>query len=152
MSRKHNSKGRSTSEGRYTRLMHFMMETPAWASLSPYEKTLYVELAKIYNGTNNGYLGLGVRRAAELCNMSVNKVAACFKVLEARGFIETAEPSAFSRKDRTATEWRLTQWTCNRTNQPGSRAFMKWRPEAGVVQLNDNRSTLAKVAATRKAA
>lgn len=152
MSRKHDNKGRSKTEGRYVRVMHFMMETPAWASLSPYERTLYLEVAKIYNGANNGYLGLGVRRAAELCNMSVNKVAACFKVLEARGFIETAEPSAFSRKDRTATEWRLTQWTCDRTNQPGSRAFLRWRADAPLVQVNDNPSVRSPPAQARKAA
>lgn len=152
MSRKHNSKGRSNSEGQYVRLMHFMMNSPAWMSLSVYERALYVELAKIYNGTNNGYLGLGVRRAAELCNMSVNKAAACFKVLEARGFIETAEPSAFSRKDRTATEWRLTQWSCDRTKQPGSRAFLKWRPDAEVVHLDQKRSPAPRPAAAQKAA
>lgn len=130
MSRKHNSKGRSKGEGRYARIMHFMMETQAWRSLSPYERTLYLELAKIYNGSNNGYLGLGVRRAAELCNMSVNKATACFKILAERGFIEIAQASAFSRKDRTATEWRLTQYACDRTNHAPTSAFQDWRADA----------------------
>ena len=139
MTRKHNSKGRSKGDGRYLRITHFMMDTPAWRSLSPYERALYLEMAKIYNGSNNGYLGLGVRRAAELCNMSVNKATACCRVLVERGFIEIAQPSAFSRKDRTATEWRLTQYACDRTKCASTSAFQHWRPETSLVQGKPSR-------------
>lgn len=129
MARKHNSKGRSKGEGRFTRLMHHMLETPAWRSLPVYERAAYLEIAQLYTGDNNGYLGMGVRYMAERLNVSINKAHGCIQELVARGFIEVTQASAFSRKDRTATEFRLTQFHCDRTHHAGSRAFQNWRPD-----------------------
>lgn len=131
MARKHNSKGRSKAEGRFTRLMHHMLETPAWRTLPVYERAAYVEIAMLYTGDNNGFLAMGVRRLAERLGVSVNKANACIQELVDRGFIEVTQASAFSRKDRTATEFRLTQHGCDRTHQPGSRAFQTWCPFDG---------------------
>lgn len=129
MPRKHSNKGRSEN-GHFVRLTHHMLETPAWRSLPPYERAAYVEIAQLYNGQNNGWLGMGVRRLASRLNVSVNKANACVRVLIDRGFIEVAQVSAFSRKDRTATEFRLTQYRCDRTHQIASRAFQSWKPDA----------------------
>ena len=143
-------KGRSKGDGRFARIMHFMMETPAWRTLPVYERALYLELAKIYDGSNNGRIGLGCRRAAELCNMSVNKANTCFQTLVERGFIEVAAASGFNRKDRQATEWRLTQYRCDRTGAIPSRAFQNWRPDQPKV-ANDEACEPRKAVA-RKAA
>lgn len=129
MSRGHDNKGRSSKDGRHLRITHFMMGKPAWKSLSPYDKAVYLEILALYNGSNNGFIGLGVRAAAERAGMSPNKANACLWTLQERGFIEPAQASAFSRKDRTATEWRLTHVSCDRTHQRPSNAFAKWTPD-----------------------
>lgn len=127
MARKHNNKGRSKGDGGFIRLMHHMVETPAWRSLPVYERAAYVEIAQLYNGSNNGYLGMGVRRLADRLNVSPNKAAWCIQTLIERGFIEVTEQSGYSRKDRKQSEFRLTQYRCDRTHHIGSRAFQNWR-------------------------
>jgi predicted transcriptional regulator len=129
MPRKHNTKGRSKGSGRFVALPHFMLETEAWRTLPVYERAALVEIAQLYDGTNNGFLDMGVRRLAERLNVSVNKANWCIQELISRGFIEVAEASAFSRKDRSATAFRLTYRQCDRTHQAGSRAYQFWRPE-----------------------
>ena len=129
MPRKHTSKGRSKSGGRFVALPHFLMETPAWRTLPAYERAAFIEVAMLYDGGNNGFLDMGVRRLADRLNVSVTKAAACLRELIGRGLLEVAEASAFSRKDRTATSYRLTHVRCDRTHQPGSRAYLAWRPE-----------------------
>lgn len=128
MGRSHDNKGRSNKEARHLRITHFMMGTAAWRSLSPYDKAIYLELLAIYNGGNNGFIGLGVRAAAARAGISPNKANRCLWTLIERGFIESAQASAFSRKDRVATEWRLTHVKCDRTHQRASNAFAQWRP------------------------
>lgn len=129
MPRKHSSKGRSKSGGRFLALPHFLMETPAWRSLPAYERAALIEVAMIYDGSNNGYLDMGVRRLGERINVSINKANRCLRELVNRGFLEVTETSAFSRKDRTATSFRLTWHKCARTHQVPSRAYQNWSPE-----------------------
>lgn len=128
MPRKHTNKGRSKGDGRFVRITHFMIETPAWRTLPVYERAAYLEIAQLYDGANNGYLTMGVRRLAERLNVSVNKASWCIQELIDRGFLEVAVSSGFSRKDRTATEFRLTQYSCDRTRKPPSKAFQIWVP------------------------
>lgn len=128
MPRRHTSKGRSRGTGRFIALPHFLLETPAWRSLPVYERAAYLEVAQLYDGANNGYLDMGVRRLAERMGVSVNKAHWCLQELVARGFLEVAEGSGFSRKDRTATSFRLTHKPCDRTRQAGSRAYLHWQP------------------------
>ncbi|HAV50471.1 MAG TPA: hypothetical protein DCX75_10165 [Brevundimonas sp.] len=130
MPRKHSSKGRSKSGGRFVALPHFLMEGPAWRSLPAYERAALIEVAMIYDGSNNGYLDMGVRRLAGRINVSPNKASGCLRELVNRGFLEVTQASAFSRKDRTATSFRLTHHRCDRTHQAGSRAYQNWSPEA----------------------
>lgn len=126
---KNNRKGRSKGEGRYLRLTHFLMGTPAWRTLNPYGRAAYIEIAALYDGSNNGFLAMGERRLADAMNVTEKTAAKAVKQLEERGFIEIAQKSGFNRKDRRATEFRLTDVPCDRSNQPPSKAFQKWRPE-----------------------
>lgn len=128
MSRSHDKTGRSSKEARHLRITHFMMSTPAWSSLSPWDKAVYLEILAIYNGSNNGFIGLGVRAAADRSGMSVNKANSCLWTLTDRGLIEPAQPGGFNRKDSVATEWRLTHAKCDRTHQRPTNAFANWRP------------------------
>ena len=123
-----NATGRSKGGGRFVQLHHFMMRTAAWQSLPPPDRAIYLEIAMLFDGTNNGRLALGVRRAAELVNVNKDTAARCFQRLQDRGFIECAQPGGFTMKLRHATEWRLTQHRCDRTHQPPTKAFLRWAP------------------------
>lgn len=127
---KKNIKGRSKGEGRYLRVTHFMMGTRAWRSMSVYGRSAYLEIAALYDGANNGYLAMAVRRLADGLGVSEKTANKAIKELVGRGFVEVTEESGFSRKDRRATEYRLTDYVCNRSGQPGSKAFQHWRGDA----------------------
>ena len=127
---RHNKTGRSSSGPSFVQLHNFMMEAPAWRSLSPQARIVYLEIARLYKGANNGQLALGVRTAAERAGVNKDTASKCFKALMDRGFIECAQPAAFNTNNRLAAEWRLTMYRCDRTGQAPTKAFMKWTPTA----------------------
>lgn len=126
---RHDQRGRSKTGGRFLQLHHFLMESAAWRSLKPQDRAVYLEIAALYDGKNNGRLALGVREAAERCNINKDTAGVAFQRLQDRGFIECSVPGGFTRKVRHATEWRLTQYRCDRTATLPTKAFMKWRPQ-----------------------
>jgi hypothetical protein len=125
---KHNKKGRTKHGPPFVQLFKYMLKTDAWQALSAADRAVYVALADTYNGSNNGALGLGARRAGELCNISKNTATKCFRSLVEKGFIECATPGGFSRKSRHQTEWRLTTAKCDVSGKAASKAFVRWRP------------------------
>lgn len=110
---------------RYVRLTHRMMQTKAWQSLDSSARAVYLELAMIYTGTNNGRIGLSVRQAAQAIQVSPATAARALSVLQERGFIVATAKGRFDRQ-RHATEWRLTEFKCDLTGQPASRDFEDW--------------------------
>lgn len=126
---KHNAKGRSTVEARHVRLYHSMLICPAWLALTPNERCVYIEIVQRYNGMNNGFIAYSVREGADALRMSKNTVARCIDRLIEVGFLEIVLKGSFSFKKRHATEYRLADFECNRTNQLPSKAFMKWGRE-----------------------
>lgn len=111
--RKHDATGRSKKDARHIRLYHWEMGTPAFASLSPVAKALYLEFKRRYNGSNNGQIHLSHRDAAKAANVSVNTVKAGLHELAAKGFIRIAQMGSFSQKARNATTWILTEYEYN---------------------------------------
>jgi helix-turn-helix protein len=128
MPKRQNGKGRSTTE-RFVALPHYMVCSPAWRSLSPVATTVYVELAAIYNGTNNGRLALSARAAAERAQCSKNTAARAFAELIEKGFIDLCSPGHFDRKSPHAAEYRLTLYSCNRSGERASKRFTGWRQD-----------------------
>jgi len=126
---KQNKKGRAKNDARHVRLYHFLLNGEAWLSLSPAARAVYIEIHQIYDGSNNGRLGLSVRRAAERCHIAKDTAARAFRELLDRGFIEVVTKSAFSLKLRRATEWRLTVYSCDATGELPSYKFNKWREQ-----------------------
>lgn len=127
MANRHNKTGRSKTEP-FLKLTWFMLESPAWRSLTPAARAIYIELAKLYNGRNNGWLALSVRDAAQRCRVNKDTAAKALAELQAAGFVECVTPGGFTRKVRHATEWRLTGERCDKTGALPSKAFMRWRP------------------------
>ena len=103
------------------------METPAWQSLPPASRSVYLDLAKIYNGSNNGNIALGVRRTARLVNIAKDTASKCFRELEAKGFIRRRVCGSFDWKLRHETTWVLTEHTYG--DALATKDFARWHPE-----------------------
>jgi hypothetical protein len=128
MARKYNRTGRSTTE-RFVGLPHFMLGSSAWRSLSPVARSVFVELAFIYNGGNNGRIALSARVAGDRVCCSKNTAGRALAELIQKGFVEVCSRGKFDRKTPHATEYRLTLYPCNRTNERASKRFMSWSPD-----------------------
>jgi hypothetical protein len=128
MARKHNRTGRSTTEP-FVQLPQFMLRSPAWRSLSPVARCVFIELATIYNGHNNGSIALSTRDAALRVRCSKDTAARGFMDLIGRGFIVCRSRGHFDRKKRHASEYQLTLHPCDRTGERPSKRFMSWRPD-----------------------
>jgi hypothetical protein len=126
MPKRHNNTGRSTTEP-FLRLSFFMPQSSAWLSLSPIARCVFIELAARYKGSNNGYLALSVRDAAERVGCSKDSAARALADLRAKDFIECCSPGHFDRKSPHASEYRLTLYPYDRMRQRASKAFMSWR-------------------------
>jgi hypothetical protein len=113
----------------HVRLYRWLLDTPAYLSLNCPARAVLVEVARAYDGTNNGRIGLSVRQASQRCNIARGTAARAFTELQDRGFIELVTKGAFSRKAQHASEWRLTWWSCDVTGELGSKAFMRWGRE-----------------------
>jgi hypothetical protein len=128
MPRRHNHKGRSTTE-RFVALPYWMLQSPAWRLLSPVARSVLIELAAVYNGSNNGRLALSARDAAKRVRCSKNTAARAFVELIQKGFVDLCSCGHFDRKTPHAAEYRLTLHSCDRTGERASRRFMSWRPD-----------------------
>jgi hypothetical protein len=132
MSRKPNKTGRSNGEARHVRLYHWLLATAAWRSLDPVARAAYVDLAALYNGANNGSIAWSIREAAQALLVSPATAARALERLEERGFIVREKQGAFSRKNRHATEWRLTEFNCDLSGELATKDFARWQPGAQV--------------------
>jgi hypothetical protein len=121
--------GRSKKGGRHVRLYHYMMDAEAWQSLNGNQRAIYVEMAARYNGRNNGRISYSVREAAESLHIGKSTAARDLAVLRERGFIIPRKRGAFSLKVRHATEWRLTEFSCDVTPALPTKEFMRWSPK-----------------------
>jgi hypothetical protein len=116
-------------DGKHVRLYDYLLKSPAYLSLSCPARAVLVEVARVYNGTNNGRLGMSIRMLAERCRIARGTAGKALKELQDRGFIDCVQVGAFSRKVPHASEWRLTWWPCDISRAPPERQFLKWRPE-----------------------
>jgi|SRR6476620_2680009 len=111
--------------GRFVRLSQAMIESLAWRSLNGNARAIYVELANLYRGNNNGRIGFSARQAARVIPISMATAARAMVQLQDRGFIIAETKGHFDRK-RQATRWRLTEHNCDVTGQAASRDFDAW--------------------------
>jgi hypothetical protein len=123
------SKRSQEKSPRHVRLYHWFLRCEAWRSLSPNARALYVEIAARYNGSNNGRISFSVREAAKLLHISKSVAARTLVELQDRGFIVITKRSAFSVKTKTATEWRLTEFSSDLDGVFATKDFMRWSPE-----------------------
>lgn len=124
---KHNARGRSNASLRHVRLYFWLLNSEAFRALSTVERCTLLELYKRYNGTNNGYIHVSNREIAKELHVSKTTAGRAVKKLIELGFAEITLQGSFSQKIKQATEYRLTEHRCDRTNQLAKKSFMRWR-------------------------
>lgn len=102
-------RGRSKRPDRFVKLEHWLLKTPAWRSLPPASRALYVELAQRFNGSNNGEITMSVREAARRLHIAKDTATKAFRELERKGFIRCHQRGSFHWKLRHASTWILTE-------------------------------------------
>ena len=127
MGRGANRKGRSKRSARFVMLRHWLLNSPAWLSLGPAARVLYLALKQRFNGSNNGRIGMSVRDAARELHISKDTVSKALRELEERGFVKAAQRGNFNWKKRHASEWILTEESCR--DELPTKDFMRWQPE-----------------------
>lgn len=120
-------KSRAVKDARHVRLYDYMLTSEAYLSLSCPARAVLIELARIYDGMNNGRLALSVRVAATRCRIAQGTATRAFRELVERGFIECVKEGAFGYKLRHAAEWRITWKSCDVTDNLSNKNFMRWR-------------------------
>ena len=105
------------SAPRFLQLHHRLLKSQAWHMLTPLQRCGYIEIAQLYDGTNNGRLAMSVRRLAGVIPCS--KDSAILRELEDAGFIETVKLGRWTRKEeeRLASEYRLTDFPLRRNRR-----------------------------------
>ncbi len=82
----------------HARLYQWLLDSPAYLSLSCQARAVLLEIARGHDGMNNSRLGLSIRRASERCNIARGTAARAFVELQERGFIDCMTKGAFNLK------------------------------------------------------
>jgi hypothetical protein len=127
------SSSRKNKSPRHVRVYHHMLRSDAWQSLCANARAIYIEISARYAGTNNGRIPYSCREAAKALGIGQATAIRAIWKLEDRGFIVATKKGAFSLKLKHATEWRLTEFSCDITNDFATKDFMRWRPETAPV-------------------
>jgi hypothetical protein len=96
--------------GPFVPVLHDMLDCPAWRSLPPVARLLYIAVKRRTWLENNGRVFLSVRDAAEECGAHRNTIMLAFRDLQARGFLVAMEIGHLGVEGQgKATTWRLTE-------------------------------------------
>lgn len=133
----HKHKKRGTA--RFLQLHEWMLKTPAWRSLPPGPRALYIEIKRRFNGSNNGEIFLSHRDAAEALAVHRNTVGPWFKMLEDRGFIfMTRGPHLGTSGIGQASIWGLSEEPTP-DGKPAQKTFMKFKSPAQNLCMADTK-------------
>jgi hypothetical protein len=113
-------------DGHHVRFYDFMLNSLAYLSLSCQARAVLIEFGRVYDGSNNGRLGMSIRTLARRCGIAPGTAMVALAQLQDRGFLELVKQGAFSLKSRHASEWRVTMWPCNITGAAATTAFTNW--------------------------
>jgi hypothetical protein len=129
MPKRHNATGRSLNKERFAMLPRSAQYTEAYRRLSFSARSFLLEIAALYMGENNGFLGLSARQAAERMNCTKDTANKASRELLDVGFLEVAYRGSYESKlENRSNEYRLTWRRCDKTNALPSRAYLNWQP------------------------
>lgn len=131
MSRKHDNRGRSSSE-HWTKLIRHTMEEPAWRALSSTAQALYPWLKLEWHGleyNNNGKLRLSVRQAAVRMGVRPDTAAEAFRDLQRKGFIVQTEHAFLGVEGAAkAPAYEITELKMPGAERDGRKLYRDWQP------------------------
>ena len=120
-----NAKGRNRRRGKFVRLGHAMVNSPAFQSLKGPALKYYIALRDRFNGMNNGTLHLSCDVASKTLHMSKGTVLNAQQELQEKGFIRMTQRGGF--RQRLATTWALTDERCS-TGAGATNDWKNWKP------------------------
>ncbi len=111
----------------FVQLHHWLMDSPAWGSLSPNARCVYFALKRLYDGRNNGLISFSARQAGSALGATHHTGNRALTELVDAGFVEIAEQSDFNRKMKMARTYVLTEVPDDRPGRSriASKAFMR---------------------------
>ena len=109
----------------YVKLENELLESPAWQSLKPIDKALFVEMMHRCRPSFNGYFGFGVRDGASALHCKPDTVSNSMGRLQERMLIELMRESNWQANK--AREWRLT--TMPYQSVPATNDWKQWKPD-----------------------
>jgi hypothetical protein len=115
--------GRSKGDGRFVKLHNYVQDCPAWRSLSLPARCALLEILRVYNGINNGQLGMAVRLLAERLRCGKTTASRALEELEQKGFIGVQKVGVFGRP--MGSEYYVTMHRNDVNLEPPSKAFMR---------------------------
>jgi hypothetical protein len=121
--------------GRFFSVPHYIMDAAAWRFLSPTARAAWLEFCRLYNGSNNGRIGMPARGLAKKLNVSRATAARAIVDPMTYGFLEIANGASYSGK-RRAAEYLLTHLKDDRTGDLPTRTFQnigKTAPEVALI-------------------
>jgi hypothetical protein len=115
-------------------LPHAVSDSAAYLSLTPFERAVFGEILRRFNGYNNGAIGITYAEIGERLkgsNKSLpnnHRIALAIVALFERGLI--AEPTAGSWSERLAREYRITFIGSGKGPpfRPATNEYLQWSP------------------------
>ena len=130
-------------------IFHHLMDSQAWKSLGAIPRAVYLDMCKRYHGSNNGRIGYSIRCAVEELGIGNATAKPGLDALQDRGVIAITKKGAFSLKARHASEWLLTCFKSDITDELATKDFMKWTPDKNKTRYPQRKRTDAVAEAYR---
>ena len=112
------------STERFVKLIYPLLESDAWRWLRPISQSVYIELRRRFNGSNNGRISFSLAEGARILRASKSSIQKALVELEEHGFIKLVKKGYFTR--RMASEYALTDERLD--GHPPTREWRQWRP------------------------
>lgn len=145
-SKVHSNGRNATNRGRFARLGHDLLKSPAYRSLTPNARALLVEIISMENQRNNGLLWLSESDAASRMGVGCPKVARkAFRELVDAGFIAMTKNAHWNitAGEGRARCWRLT-WEFNvAQRKPATNEWQKFEPTDKAARIRMDRGLRA---------
>ena len=107
----------------FVQLFNYVVDSPAFIGLSTTAQAALVHGCRKYDGTNNGQIAISARWLGERLGMSSPTASRALLELEDAGFIAVTRIGSFTRKNRLASEYRLTFHKCDATGGVATKEF-----------------------------
>src|SRR5262249_27799638 len=91
---------------RFIRFAYSLYDSSAFQALHPDPRALYLDMARKFNGFNNGSIAYSNRQACQRLHIHPMQACRAFRALEQLGLIACTKRG--SLKTRKSSEWKLT--------------------------------------------